>query len=45
MNASRLLAEIADAEKLVLERGRDVETSGRSMQAPWTVRLQAWIGS
>lgn len=45
LNASRLLVEIQSAEQLIAERGRDVESSGRAMQSPWAVRLQACLGT
>ena len=41
LNAARVLVEIRDAERLVTERGRDVESSGRVMQAPWVIRLNS----
>ena len=43
LNASRLLAEIRNAEKLVAERGRDCESSGRMMQTPWSLRLNSCL--
>lgn len=45
LNASRLLVEIQSAEQLIAERGRDCESSGRAMQCPWAVRLQACLGT
>lgn len=44
LNASRILVEIAEAEALIIESGRDSETTGRAMQNPWTVRHQACLG-
>jgi len=45
LNGARLLVEIKDAERLIAQRGRDCESSGRAMQSPWAVRLQACLGT
>jgi hypothetical protein len=40
---ARILAEIEDAEKKIAAQGRDVDSSGRPMQAPWSTRHQACL--
>lgn len=42
-NAARLLAEIEDAESSIAAQGRDVDSTGRPMQAPWSTRHQACL--
>ena len=43
LNASRLLAEIEDAESSIEAQGRDSDSSGRPMQSPWSTRHQACL--
>jgi len=43
LNAARLLAEIEDAESSIEAQGRDSDSSGRAMQAPWSTRHQACL--
>lgn len=43
LNASRLLAELEDAESSIEAQGRDSDSSGRPMQAPWSTRHQACL--
>lgn len=45
LNAARLLTEIEDAESSIAALGRDSDSSGRPMQAPWSTRHQACIGT
>ena len=43
LNASRLLAELEDAESSIAAQGRDCDSTGRAMQAPWSTRHQACL--
>ena len=43
LNASRLLAEIEIAESEIEAQGRDSDSTGRAMQAPWSTRHQACL--
>jgi len=43
LNASRLLAELEDAESSIEAQGRDCDSTGRAMQAPWSTRHQACL--
>jgi hypothetical protein len=45
MNAARLLAELEDAESSIAAQGRDCDSTGRAMQAPWSTRHQACLGT
>ena len=45
LNASRLLAELEDAESSIAAQGRDCDSTGRAMQAPWSTRHQACLGT
>lgn len=42
-NGARILAEIEDAESDIAAQGRDVDSTGRPMQAPWSTRHQACL--
>ena len=43
LNAARLLAEIEIAESEIEAQGRDCDSTGRAMQAPWSTRHQACL--
>ena len=43
LNAARLLAELEDAESTIQALGRDSDSSGRPMQAPWSTRHQSCL--
>lgn len=45
LNAARLLAEIEIAESEIAAQGRDCDSTGRAMQAPWSTRHQACLGT